>query len=161
MTTTDFIAILALVVATFTFALELKRWFDAGPKLRLSVMGDAVVVPDDGQGDRLALTAINYGDRPTTITHFLVFIYDGWWGRFRNKPTFTGLIIRSLVELPHELDVNKQFMGMMAYDERTRRARDAGNLYVGVVATHSRKNYVRRVPASSEKFPTKELASTP
>lgn len=155
MTPTDFVATLALIVATFTFALELKRWFDSGPKLKLYVIADAMIFPDDDGHDKLMLSAINRGDVPTTITHMVAFIYDSKLDRLRNKPSLQGVVNSTMMPIPSELGVNKTFMGMMRYDEKLQKARQAGQLYVGVIATHSSKNHLIRVPP---KEPGKELS---
>ena len=61
MTTSEWISVLALSISSAGFALQARNWFMSGPRLSLSVMADAITIPDDGGGDRLALTVINRG----------------------------------------------------------------------------------------------------
>lgn len=146
MTTTDLVATLALMVSCFTLALELKRWFDAGPKLKLSVMGDAVVIPDDDGEPKLLLTVVNRGDTPTTITHMIAFTFTNRWRYLRKRPTTSGVVNSTLMPVPSEVGINKTFMGMMRYNEKLMDARKAGHLYVGVYANHSNRPFLIRVP---------------
>lgn len=157
MTPTDFIATLALMVSCFTLALELKRWFDAGPKLKLSVMGDAVVIPDDDGEQKLLLTVVNRGDTPTTITHMIVFTFTNRWKYLRKRPATSGLVNSTLMAIPVEVGINKTFMGMMRYDEKLMKARKAGHLYIGVHATHSNKPFLIRVPRPVSTVVAQEL----
>ena len=157
MNTSDFIACLALVVASGAFFLELRRWFEDGPKIHLAVMSDVVTVPADDGRAKLALTVVNRGTVPTTITHMIGVSYTGLLSRWRDKPTMQGIVNTQLMPLPFQLGVNKSFMGMMNYEERTAAAREQGSFYVGVVCSHSSKRYLIRVQPPKTDVPTEVL----
>ena len=149
MTTTDFIATLALVIAAGTFALQMKQWFDSGPKIHLSVMGDAVQFPDDDGRPKLALTVTNRGNEPTQITHVIVFKYRSWFERWRRKPYFTAVV--NAPGIPMLLDARRYWLGFVYYDEKLSAARVAGEAYVGIYATHSNREFLTKVPPRKDK----------
>ena len=65
--------------------------------------------------------------------------------RLRRKPEITGLVNSD--RIPSELGVNKTWLGMMHYDDKTAAARAKGLLYVGVIASHAKNNFLIWVPA--------------
>ena len=75
MTASEWCSVLALIISSGGFALQYRNWFMSGPRLRISIMGDAMVIPDDGEGPRAAITVINRGTEPTVITHMVVYAF--------------------------------------------------------------------------------------
>ncbi len=146
--TSDWIAILALIVASGALALELRRWFDSKPRLLLSVMGDAKTFPHDDGAEKFAITVINRGSEPTVLSHMVAYTFPTWWRRRRFRPSATWFIPERTI--PFELGVNKHWVGIGPYDANLRAARDRGELYVGVVATHSDKNFLIKVPSTKK-----------
>ncbi len=141
----DWIAVLALVVGGGALGLEIRRWVESGPRLRLNVMADAVMAPEDDGKPKAALWVTNRGSAPTTITHMVVFTYPSRWGRFRRRPDMQGIIPDAKTNV--ELGVNKQWMGLLYYDAKLTEARRQGKLYVGVIASHASGPYLTRIPA--------------
>lgn len=123
MTTSEWISVLALSISSAGFALQARNWFMSGPRLSLSVMADAITIPDDGGGDRLALTVINRGG-------------------IVNAPS-----------IPFKLDTNGRWMSMMTYNEKLSAARAKGHLYVGVVSSHSDGHFLINVPPPKKADP--------
>jgi hypothetical protein len=157
MKVTDWVAIIALIISTAGFMLQFLRWLDEGPKLKLSVMADAVFIPARDDRDMLALTVINRGSVSTVITHMIAFTYDSRWKRLRNKASMSAIVNSTLQPIPSPLGVNEKFMGSMAYDDRTRKARADGRLYVGVVASHTNKEFLIHVPPAKSKQDLKKV----
>jgi hypothetical protein len=60
--------------------------------------------------------------------------------RLRRKPEITGLVNSD--RILSELGVNKTWLGMMHYDDKTAAARAKGLLYVGVIASHAKNNFL-------------------
>jgi hypothetical protein len=58
-------------------------------RLHLSAMVDAIVIPDDGEGTRLSLTAINRGTEPTILTHMVMFTLTSRWQETRQPASQT------------------------------------------------------------------------
>lgn len=157
MQTSDWIASFALVVSGGAFALELRRWFASGPKLILSVMADAMAIPNEGDDPFLVLTVTNRGDTPTTITHMIGLRYENWWQRWRNRPQNAGIVNTSIMPIPHSLGVNQSWMGRMNYNEPTNEWRSKDQLYIGVNASHSDKYFVIKVPKKKPNLPTEKI----
>ena len=151
MTVTDWLAVIAIVVSAGAFALEVRRWVESGPRLNLRMMADAVEVPSIDDAPKLALFVTNRGSEPTTITHMVVYEYVSWLARLRRKCTFQAVV--NTHNVPSEVGVNRQWMGQMRYNERLAAAREAGHLYVGVIASHSERTYLLKVPPHSPELP--------
>jgi hypothetical protein len=149
MTVSEWISVLALVISSGGFSLQARNWFMSGPRLHLSVMAEAIAFPDDGKGVRVALTVINRGTDPTMLTHMIGFIYTSRWSQFRRKPEQAGIVNSPYI--PAKLEINGTWMGMMAYTEKTKEAREKGHLYVGVLASHSNAKFLIRVPPPRKK----------
>lgn len=161
-TVTDIVAVLALVISGGAFALEIRRWVESGPRLYLSIMADAVEFPEDDGKPKLALTVINRGSQPTEITHYIVFAFKTPLHRFLRKSYISGIVKgRSNLDvhsqIPFKLDIAGRWLGMAYYSDDMVAAREKRQLYVGVVASHSSKNFLRRVPRA----PKKEIGQKP
>jgi hypothetical protein len=157
MTYSDWLAVIALIISSGGFAINLRNWFMSGPLLHLSIMADALSIPDDGKGPRIALIVINRGTTATMLTHMVFYGYSSWWAKWRKREVLTGLV--NCPTIPFVLDVNKTWIGYMFHDAKTNQYRAKGQLYVGVISAHSNKNYLIKVPPKSVKdVPTKEVA---
>jgi len=145
----DWFAGLALATSGAALGLELRRWFESKPRLRLSVMADAVITPGDDGKPKLVVTATNIGQYPTMITHLVVFGYETERKRKRNDPEFRAFVPdpgRNLgLTLPEELQPFKQWMGIAYYDRNISAYREAGLLYVGVSVSHRDEPYLIKV----------------
>jgi hypothetical protein len=76
MKTSDWLSIIALVISSGGLAIQLRNWVMSKPRLHLSVIAEAMCFPDDGRGDRAALSVINRGGGTTILTHMIVYV-DG------------------------------------------------------------------------------------
>lgn len=157
MTTPEWLSVIALVISSGGLALQLRNWVMSKPQLHLSVMAEAMSMPDDGKGTRAALTVINRGGEPTVVTHMIAFAYDNRWKRFRNKPSMTGIVAST--NIPSKLDVNSTWIGMMFYNDDVRKTMLDGKLYIGVIASHSNRHFLIRIPPPKKtKVPTNKVA---
>jgi hypothetical protein len=157
MNTSEWIAVIALIISSGGFAINLRNWFMSGPRLHLSVMPDAISMPDDGQGTRVALNVINRGTTATMLTHMVVYSFPSLWRRWRFKAELSGLV--NSTNIPFELDVNKSWLGYMFYNKEAEDYRAKGQLYIGVISAHSNKNFLIKVPPEKDKkTPTKTVA---
>jgi hypothetical protein len=158
MTNSEWLSTLALVISSGGFALQARNWWMSGPRFHLSVMGEAIVIPDDGRGDRANLTVANRGTAPTMLTHMVVSTYKSRWHKWRNKPMLTGVVNNT--NIPAKLDVNAYWIGQLFYDDKLKDAQKKGQLYIGVIASHSNKTFLERVPKPRpDKAPKKTIAS--
>lgn len=76
------IAAYAAIVSTFVLGWDAYKWLALGEKIDLSAsMGMKIyggVVPDENT--YISVTALNVGDRPTTITNLGGMYFESWWG---------------------------------------------------------------------------------
>ena len=130
--------------------LEMRRWFEDKPRLKLYVMADTVMAGGDDGKPKFALTVINAGRMPTTVTHFLAYTAHPWRDRIRIKGKWAE--ISFIPRGPHQgpghpvaIGVNEIWTETGFYDESMMEDRKKGVLYVGVLATHRDKPYMIRV----------------
>jgi|SRR5271165_1583247 len=156
----------SLVVAACAFVLELRRWFDEGVKLSMSVMPDAKLLGGGVQDDKmyLAITVANRGAAATTITHMVLYNYPDRLSLFLSKfpivifkrPRFlwrwfakhgpqTFIVNTVRMPLPHVLEPGRNWHGMAVHTPETDKMIGNGRLFVGVIGSHSGKTLFRRV----------------
>lgn len=153
MEASDMVAIAALIIASAAFGLEVRRWFEAGVRLRLSIMPDVLRFPKEDDKKRLCLTVINRGLAPTTISHFIAFGYKTPLHRLLKKGYLNALINQDAdaEPLPKHLAANTSWLGVMVYTAQIEEIRAKGQLYVGIVAHHRNKMYLTKVPKPKKK----------
>jgi hypothetical protein len=148
----------ALFVSACVFTLELRRRFDEGVKLSMSIMADAVVV-GGGREDRntyLSAAVTNRGSAPTTITHMVLYNYRSRLARYipsrltrwmkKQRPeTFVVTSIGAPGPLPYVLQPGHTWVGMATHTSALEQMIEAGRLYVGIIGSHSDRTLFKRV----------------
>lgn len=163
--TSDIIAALALAVAAASFALSYLQWFGASPRFFITLMPDAVLMPDPHPGPKLALYVTNRGGTPTTITHCVIFLYRGWLHRWvLRKPYMTAIVPNPSANpmapgIPARIGVNESWSGLIYYRDEIPDARQRGHLYVGVIASHSQRTFLKKVPKKKADIPKREVSA--
>lgn len=140
----DIIATYAAVVATGALALEIRRWFESGPRLRLSLMADAAIWNGHISNDRyFVLNVTNIGNLPTTITHMVLLDYENIFGYLTKRPKWQALVNEPQPQtghgrIPHVIEPGKIWMGMAKFnnDVDLSKRRAKGYLFVGIIASH-------------------------
>jgi hypothetical protein len=167
----------SLFVAACALALELRRWFDEGVKLRINVMAEAKIAgglrPDDNS--YVAAHVANRGDAATTITHMYLEFFPTKFARFvgrlpltlrrwikKQKPK-TFLVPNPILPgcvgtLPYVLNPGHDWHGMAIHTPELRKMIDSGRVYVCIIGSHSIKPVRGRVlisapPENSRKLP--------
>ena len=135
------IAAYAAIVATGALFLEIRRWFETGPRIRISVMPVAKlyggIEPDPS--NYLALSVTNFGSAPTTITHMLIHRFDSSLAKLRNRPSFSAFVKEPNTDgrpIPCILQVGSQWHGRTIYDPQLVELARSGKLYVGICCSH-------------------------
>jgi hypothetical protein len=153
---TSIIAAYAAVVATGAFALEVRRWFESGPRLSIHIMPKAQMYNLPGADDRtwLFATATNRGNAATTITHFGLRHYRSWFDRIRSKPAWRGVVVHPhpaahVSNVPKTIQPGEIWQGGVLHDE-LKNPIDEGLLYVEIYASHSDKPALKRVRVPAE-----------
>ena len=85
--------------------------------------------------------------------------YPSRWAKYRHRPTYSGVV--NSPRIPAELGVNRTWIGVMNYEAKLSEARQAGQLYVGVIASHASGQFLVWVPPPRSDIPTGKIAWSP
>ena len=159
------VAIYAAVVATGALFLEIRRWFESGARLAVSVLSETelINVPEEENNVYVDVTVINRGSASTTITNLYLYVFDNWWQRLRCRPSTAAVAhnpsaLGEAERLPKELGPGGVWHGLALHDENFKEWIRSGQLYVVIFASHTDKPIMRRVrpmpkpPADAEEI---------
>jgi hypothetical protein len=143
----------AAVISTFVLGWDAYKWLDSGPKVQLTastgmqIVGGFQVDPNT----YLSVTAVNLGDRATTITN-LGFLYYGSWLKAklrRNKPD-KAFIIPSPSQaqaIPYRFEPGAQWIGLAEQDDDVMQMIKEGYLFVVLYHSHGGEGVRHRLTA--------------
>jgi hypothetical protein len=154
----------SLVVASCAFVLELRRWFDEGVKLSMSVMPEAQIFGNGVADEKtyLAVTVSNRGTAATTITHMVLYNYPGRLSRFlsrlprvlfkRPRVLWRWFVrhgpqtfIVTTDQVPRLLEPGRNWQGMAVHTPEMEKMIACGRLFVGVIGSHGDEPIFQRV----------------
>ncbi len=165
------VAVYAAVVATGALFLEIRRWFETGPRLRLSITGNAVVM--GGGMEHLedksfvSVNVTNVGNTPTTLRGMVGEHYAYRLpGRFGTPSKLFVVPWADLPGFPQTLPISLSpgeiWSGYMDRTDDVDIMVNTGRLFVGVTASHSTKEIVKRVPHDKKvEQPKVKLVTSP
>lgn len=147
----------AAIVATAALALEVRRWFESGPRLTLTVMPEAVTfgqfIPENHT--YLAARITNRGTQPTTITNYALHQYPTIFHRWMRRSTRSAIVTHPEhgPNLPYVLQPGTEWMGSARYNDDMRDWVETGQLFVGIYHSHGKRPVLCRVvmPERSKK----------
>ena len=145
--TGDSIALVALVVASCALALEVRRWVEAGPGVRLqaspmrSLFTKFGAKAETGE-NRVHISITNTGSATTNITHVFVADYRSWFFRWRDRAEgYTVFYDAEKKEEVYELKPGGMFnIEIHPRDDELNIKRK--DLWYGVYCTHRRQPYL-------------------
>jgi hypothetical protein len=113
------VAIYAAIVGTVAFILNLKIWWDSGPKLKVHLIPDGLTIgsgPDFDETDLILVTVTNRGGAATMVTNFGLFEIPSWWRRWFFRPVKSYVIPNPQLKgyppnVPSDLDPSKKWTG--------------------------------------------------
>ena len=147
----------ALFVSACAFALELRRRFDEGVKLSVTIMANAKLVGGiQDENTYLSVIVTNRGSAPTTVTHMVLFNYPNQlalyaprrlarWMKWIRPQTFFIANTGQPGPIPYFLEPGKNWFGMATYTPDLVQMIQGGRLYVGIIGSHSDKTLFKRV----------------
>lgn len=148
MTTTDWTAIVAIVLSAGALLLEIRRWAESGVRIKLRVMADAVSFPYDDEKEKLVLIVSNYGTMPTTITHMVMHTFSSLIHRLARRPKRSYVVnTTGAFAVPKKLESSDVWMGQANYDDESRKFRASGKMFIGVICSNRDRTYLIKVPA--------------
>ncbi|MDP2451496.1 MAG: hypothetical protein Q8M93_04335 [Polaromonas sp.] len=136
------IAAYAAVISTFVLGWDAYKWLSSGPKIRITGGTGYQIVgglhPDPNT--YVSVTAVNLGDRATTITNLGFLYYDSWFkANFRRKKTTKAFIITSPSQsqrLPYRFENGDQWVGFAEQDDHILNMIKDGYLYLALYHSH-------------------------
>jgi hypothetical protein len=89
------VAIYAAIVATSALLLNLRMWLESGPRLKINLTPDGMVIgggPQFDETDIVIVNVTNRGRTPVLITNLLLWEMPTWRARWRRRPTRTFVV---------------------------------------------------------------------
>ena len=121
----NWIAIYAAIVATGALALEIRRWFESGPRIKVRVQSNMAIAGDDRLKDKrfVVVTVRNRGTVATTITSTGFIKYPNRLYRWLGAKGDHFVVPRPYLEgtpstLPYVLEPGTQWLGFINKDGR-------------------------------------------
>jgi len=150
MTSTDWIAVYAAIVATGALALEVRRWFESGPRLTVQAKANMMMIDNLGKQENglTVATVTNRGDAPTTITSLGIVEYPSYWARLRNRTTREFLVVHPSDShpLPYVLAPGTHWIGIARKRPDLYGDIQTGTMWVAIGTTNRGKPYLARIP---------------
>lgn len=144
-TLTLIIASYAAIISTFVLGWDAYKWLNEGPKVRITAQAGMRIV-GGGQIDPktyVSVTAVNYGDRATTITNMGFMYYTTWCNAYlRRNRADQAFIITTPSQaqiLPYRFEAGAQWIGMADQDDDIDRMICEGYLFVLLYCSTSGK----------------------
>ncbi|TAU80451.1 hypothetical protein ELI41_29535 (plasmid) [Rhizobium leguminosarum] len=151
MSAADWIAIYAAIVATGALSLEVRRWFESGPKVYMRAQADMAIIGSGIEKNGLLLvTATNRGDAPTTITNLCLLEFPNMWSLFRNRAVRSFVVPHPQLEgrppiVPHVLKVGEQWMGMAHERSDVTGDIQTGRMWAAIYTTDRDRPYLAHI----------------
>ena len=152
------VAVYAAIVATGALFLEVRRWFESGPRLYLMASTNRIFF--EGEADRSIryahISVSNRGSLPTTITNLCLLQYDNWWQKFRNKPSKSAVVNDPSLgrtnygQIPHTLEAGKEWRGFIPQGNKLNEWINTGHLYAAIFITHQDRPVTARLRIRAE-----------
>jgi hypothetical protein len=145
------IAAYAAVISTFVLGWDAYKWFDSGPKVRLTSNTGMRLVGGNlvDTNVYVSATAVNLGDRATTITNLGFLYYSSWFKamirRRRPDQAFVIATPSQSQSIPFRFDPGAQWLGLAEQDEQLVRLSRNGYLYVVLYHSHGGNGVRHRV----------------
>ena len=139
------VAAYAAIVSTFVLGWDAYKWLNEGPKVRITAQTGIKIV-GGGQIDPktyVLVTAVNYGDRATTITNMGFLYYTTWFNanlrRNRTDKAFFITTPSQVHVLPYRFEAGAQWIGMADQSDDVDQMIREGYLFVLLYCSTSGK----------------------
>lgn len=153
------VAAYAAIVATAAFALEIRRWFDAKPRLKLSLIADGMIIGGGDEFDEKDLVIVNVTNRgriEILITNLTIHEMATWWDRLCKRDTKNYVVTNPQLKgyprnIPGEVKPAHTWTGIVRDRPDVIPNLRNGIHYVGISTSHFDKPYFLRIPKKVEK----------
>lgn len=144
------IAAYAAIISTFVLGWDAYKWLRSGPRITLSVSTGMRLIGGGVEDPRtyVSVTALNVGDRPTTITNLGGMYFDSWWHAYiwrrKAKRAFIVTDPAPAQRIPYRFDVGMQWIGMADQTAEIEQMAREGYLFLILyTATGGRGKWIR------------------
>jgi len=144
------IAAYAALVSTFVLGWDAYKWLASGARVDVSASSGMQLVGGlvEDPNTYITVTAVNIGDRPTTITNLGGMYFESWWRAYvtRRKSTKAFIITEpsQAQRIPHRFEIGSQWIGMTIQDgNMVEMARDGYLFLILYTSTGGRGQRVR------------------
>jgi hypothetical protein len=141
----------AAVISTFVLGWDAYKWLNAGPKVRITAQTGMKIV-GGGQVDPktyISITAVNYGDRATTITNMGFLYYTTWIQAYlrcnRADQAFIVTTPSQAQVIPYRFEAGAQWIGMADQTVDVDQMISDGYLFVLLYCSTSGKGIRKRL----------------
>jgi hypothetical protein len=117
------IAAYAAIVSTFVLGWDAYKWLASGARIELTA-STGMKLAGGGKLDSktyISVTAMNVGDRPTTITNLGILYYTSWWSAYARKRHWAEAFIipqpSESQRIPYRFEVGDQWIGLTDQEE--------------------------------------------
>jgi len=151
-TSTEIAAWVGAVVAVLVLFWDIYKEIRSGARVMLTAHPNMRYIVAGKTSDRvyIAVTVINKGDLPTTLTHLFVRMYDNHLKKLCRKPSYGGVVAMQQPyrrQLPYVLKPGELWRGEVnqAWLEDLLNKRDDKLVYVAVAHSSSKRNVLVRI----------------
>ncbi len=141
----------AAVVSTFVLGWDAYKWLNEGPKIRITAQTGMKIVGGIQTDPKtyVSVTAVNYGDRATTITNMGFLYYTTWFKAYLWRNRYNQAFIIATPSqahvLPFRFETGAQWIGMADQDEQVDRMIREGYLFAMLYCSTSGKDIRARL----------------
>lgn len=138
-------------VATIVLVWDVYKWFRAGPLVRVRAnpnMQDLNAALGRARGDMcIFLDVTNSGDRPTTITHLVVYHYRSLLDRWRRKHSCQAVVGDGNwgPPTPYVLRPGERWTSGVNQADLIRKVGSTGYVYCGVIHSSGKRPILARL----------------
>lgn len=151
----------AAIVATGALALEVRRWFETGPRIKLGIQPNMIMVggKQAGKDEFVAVTVRNRGTIATTVTTLAMVKYPNRFYRFvRSKGSYFVIPKPTLGghenSIPYVLEPGQQWVGMIKKTVESIDDFESGTVVIEVYTSDRDRGYRKTIPRNKTKKPT-------
>jgi hypothetical protein len=148
MNSTTFVAWWGAILSSAAIGWDIYKYRTAGPKLRLDVSTGMEANMPAYKGKTLVMGNVtNYGDRPTTLTHFAFQGYDRKWRFWKARRADQSALVQTpnmVQSLPFELKPGAVWTGI-ALQEKLETWGTKGIIYLYIHHSHKKKPLRKKV----------------
>lgn len=146
----------AAVVATGALALEVRRWFESGPKLVVKAQPNMTLINAGGpeREGLLLVNVSNRGEGVTTITHFGLLEFPDAISRWQRKASNSFIVAHPYLAgmntaLPYVLRPGEMWTGFADGKSEATGDLQSGTMWVAIYTTDREKPYLALIPKRS------------